>query len=218
MLFPIGADFTTLEPQTEGVVTTVGRPPKDGARNQADTVVAYCVNKDPCNVVILIGSLTYPFDKIRHDGYLEVLNQHPNIKILATGEGNYSRDTSLTAMQDILQANPKIDVLLSNADQQTAGAEIALKDAGIDVEKLFISTSGATTDSVDAVRSGRWDVVQADYPRSMGAAAAAGVLDDLDGRSHEAVINQDTFYPFDKAMLTTEILVAHPEFAGEWQG
>ena len=55
---------------------------------------------------------------------------------MATGEGSYSPDASLTAFQDILQANPKIDVVLSNADQHLLGVEIALKDAGMQAGQI----------------------------------------------------------------------------------
>ncbi len=38
-------------------------------------------------------------------------------------------------MTDILQANPEIDVVLSNADQHLVGVEIALEAAGINVSR-----------------------------------------------------------------------------------
>ncbi len=216
-LFPIGPDLKTLEKQVDGIVGTVARPPGDGAKLEADAVVQFCADKDPCNVVILIGQLQYPFDKVRYDTFTSVLGEHPNIKVVATGEGNYDRDTSLKVMQDIIQAHPKIDAILSNADQHLSGAEVALNDAGIDVAKLFLVGAGATQEAVDAVRSGRWDATLADYPRTMGEKALEIVVKELKGEPHDTVINEDTFYPFGP-LLTTELLKQHTDFAGEWKG
>ena len=136
-LFPIGPDLTNLEPQVKGVTATVANPPAIGAKAQAEKVVEFCKDKNPCNVVILIGQKIYPFDNLRYETYLETLGARTNIKVVATGEGNYDPDKSLTVMQDILQANKDINVVLSNADQHLVGAEIALQNAGYDVPDLY---------------------------------------------------------------------------------
>ena len=216
-LFPIGPNLTTLEAQIPGIVGTVAQPPADGAKMQADSVVAYCENIDPCRVVILIGQLQYPFDKVRYDAYNEVLAQHSNIKVVATGSGNYSRDTSLKAMQDILVANPEINAVLSNADQQTQGAVIALKDAGIDPKSVFITGAGATETAVAAVIAGEWTNDFANYPVSEGSAAVDVLQKFYEGNTTPVAIDASSFYPF-SPLLTKEILDANPDFKGEWKG
>ena len=131
-LFPIGPKLDTLEPQIPGLVTTVAYNPAVGAKAGADGLVKFCEGKDPCNTVIMIGQKIYPFDNLRYNTYLETLKPHANIKIVATVEGNYDPDKSMTGMQDVLQAHKDIVAILSNADQHLVGAEIALKDAGLD--------------------------------------------------------------------------------------
>ena len=113
------------------------------AEAAAEEVVTFCESIDPCRVVILIGQLQFPFDNLRLETFESVLGEHDNIEIVATGEGQYSQDVSLTAMQDILQSNPEFEVLLSNADQHITGALVALNDAGLDVESMYISGGGA---------------------------------------------------------------------------
>lgn len=216
-LFPIGPNLETLEPQVPGIIGTIARPPADGAKLQADSVVSYCQNKNPCRVVILIGQLQYPFDKLRHDTYVSVLKQHSNIQVVARGQGNYDRSTSLKAMQDILQAHPQIDAVLSNADQQTEGAVLALKSAGIDPKSIFLTGAGATEEGVAAVRSGAWTNLLADYPFSMGTNAVDVLVKYLQGNTQPVVINEDTFKPF-SPLLTPDILKANPDFIGEWKG
>lgn len=216
-LFPIGPDLTTLEQQVDGIVGTVARPPADGAELEAEAVVEFCADKDPCRVVILIGQLQFPFDNVRYEAFTSVLEAHDNIEVVATGEGNYDRDQSLTVMQDILQANPEIDAVLSNADQHLSGAEVAIEEAGLSVEELFLVGAGATQEAINNVRSGRWDATLADYPRTMGERALELLVAELNGDEHETVINEDTFFDIGP-LLTTEELEANPDFEAEWEG
>lgn len=217
VLFPIGPDLTRLEPQVEGIISTVASPPADGARKQAELVVEYCKDLNPCNVVILIGQLQYPFDKVRYDAYREVLDKESNIKVVATGSGNYDRDTSLKAMTDILQANKKVDVLLSNADQQTNGAMIALKNAGYDLTKMYVTGGGGTKEGVAATRAGEWKHAYLNFPVSMGRAAMEQIYNKLTGKDVTPVVDADTIGPL-PAFVTREDLEAKPEFEGEWSG
>jgi ribose transport system substrate-binding protein len=214
-LFPIGPDLTKLEPQVPGVTVTVANPPAIGATAQAQTVVDFCKDKDPCNVVILIGQKIYPFDNLRYESYLKVLNAHKNIKVVATGEGNYDPDKSLTAMQDILQANKNVNVVLSNADQHLVGAEIALQNAGYNVPDLFLSGGGAASIAIDAIREGRWDNTLAYYPATMGSLALDAVVKALDKKPGPSFINMDEVGPL-PPIVDKAVLDKHPDFKGEW--
>lgn len=214
-LFPIGPDLSQLEPQVPGVTTTVAGPPADGARMQAEDVADWCADRDPCNVVIIVGQRIFPFDNLRYEAYREVLDQHANIQVVASGEGNYDPDQSLTVMQDILQANSDVHVVLSNADQHLLGVEIALEAAGIDVADVYISGGGAASIAIDAIREGRWDVTLAHFPVSMGEYALDAVVKALNGEEAPTVIDMDEVGPV-PPLVNAEVLAAHPDFGGEW--
>lgn len=216
-LFPIGPELSNMEPQVEGLTTTVAANPAIGATAQAEEVVAFCADKDPCKVVIMIGQLIYPFDNLRYETFQEVLAGHDNIEIVATGEGNYDPNASLIAMQDILQANPDVDAVLSNADQHLIGVEIALEDAGIDVPSVYMIGGGLNQIAVDAVREGRYDATLAEFPASMGAAALEAVVTTLDGGDAPTWIDPTTLGAA-PMIVTKEWLDANPEFTAEWQG
>ena len=215
VLFPVGPDLTTLEPQVEGITATVASPPVAGATFQANTIVAECQDMNPCNVVIIIGAKTFPFDNLRLETFLKVLGEHDNIKVLATGEGWYNPDTSLTAMTDILQANSDVHVVLSNADQHLVGAEIALEAAGYNVPDLYLSGGGAASIAIDAIREGRWDATLAYFPKTMGALAMEQIANAIEGKPVTQIINMDTAGPLE-AMIDKAILDANPDFKGEW--
>ncbi len=216
VLFPVGPDLTTLEPQVEGITATVASPPVPGATSQAEAVVAECEGRDPCNVVIIIGAKIFPFDNLRLETFQKVLAAHDNIKVVAVGEGWYSPDNSLTAMTDILQANSDVHVVLSNADQHLVGVEIALEAAGYTPSDLFLSGGGAAAIAIDAIREGRWDATLAYFPKTMGALAMEQIANAIEGKPVTQVINMDTAGPLE-AMIDKAVLDANPDFKGEWE-
>lgn len=216
-LFPVGPDLTMMEPQVPGLVTTVAVDPSIGARAQAEEVVKFCADKDPCNVAIMIGQLVFPFDNLRYESMTEVLAQHPNIQVVATGEGNYSPDASLAAFQDIIQANPDIHAVLSNADQHLLGVEIALEDAGIDVPSVYLIGGGLNQITVDAIREGRFDATLSGYPYSEGYFALQALVNKANGEEVPTWIDP-TAVTDTPAIVTKEWLDAHPDFRAEWEG
>ncbi len=216
-LFPIGPKLDTLEPQVAGLTATVASNPAIGAKEQAQAVVDYCTGKDPCNVVIIIGQKIYPFDNLRLKTFNDTLAGHANIHVVATVEGNYDPDKSMAGMQDVLQAHKDINAILSNADQHDVGAEIALEDAGIKPQDLYISGGGASQIAIDAIRAGKWKATLAFFPVSMGEYALQAVVDSLNGKTVNPVIDSDKIGPV-PALITKDVLDKHPDFKGEWKG
>lgn len=217
VLNPIGSDIDEMEPQTEGVISTVAVPPSDAAAKQAEGVVDYCADIDPCKVALLLGFLGTPLDVAREAAYKSVLEEEDNIEIVATVEGAYDRDTSLTAITNVLQANRDLNVVLSNADQQTSGAQIALEDAGIDPSSIYLTGGGGTEDAVAAVRDGLWTADYLNFPVSMGAAAMEQLHNALTGADVESHVDADEVGGIEP-YANKETLDANPEFVGEWVG
>ena len=216
-LFPIGPKLDTLEPQVQGLTATVASNPAIGAKEQAQAVVDYCTGKDPCNVVIIIGQKIYPFDNLRLKTFNDTLAGHANIHVVATVEGNYDPNKSMAGMQDVLQAHKDINAILSNADQHVVGAEIALEDAGIKPQSLYISGGGASQIAIDAIRAGKWQATLAYFPVSMGEYALQAVVDALNGKTVNPVVDSDKIGPV-PALITKDVLDKNPDFKGEWKG
>jgi len=217
VLNPIGPDIDKMEPQTEGVVSTVASPPSAGAERQAETVVEYCKDIDPCKIGLLAGLLNSPLDVARIAAWKDVLGAHDNIEIVGTVEGAYDRDKSLTAVSNLLQANKDINGILSNADQQTMGAQIALENAGIDPSSIFLTGGGGTTEAVKAVREGKWTNDYLNYPVSMGEAALEQLINKLRGEKVEAVVHWGTAGG-PPPRVTNEDLEGGAHFTRGWNG
>lgn len=217
VLNPIGPDISQMEPQVEGVVSTVASPPANGAKLQAESVVEYCADIDPCKIGIVAGLLNSPLDIERIEAYKSVLDEHDNIKIVGTVEGAYDRDQSLTAVSNLLQAHSDIDGILSNADQQTLGAQIALENAGIDPSSVFLTGGGGTKEAVQAVLDGTWTNDFLNFPVTMGERAVEELVHALRDEPVETVVDADSLVDIGP-IATKEDLEAHPEFTGQWNG
>jgi ribose transport system substrate-binding protein len=216
-LNPIGPDIEEMEPQVEGVVATVAVPAGEAAAKQAEGVVEYCADIDPCKVALLVGQLNAPLDVTREAAYRKVLEPEANIEIVATVEGNYDPDLSSTAISNVLQANPDINVVLSNADQQTEGAQIALEDAGIDPSTVYLTGGGGTSKSIQNVRDGVWKADYINFPVSMGKAAMEQLYNALTGGDVTSFVNADEVGEVDP-YATKETLDETPDYTGEWVG
>jgi ribose transport system substrate-binding protein len=216
-LFPIGPDLTTLEPQVDDIITAA-TPVQPQSVELAEGVAEYCQDLDPCRVIILIGQLQFPFDNVRYEAMTSVLDQHDNIELLATGEGSYDRDLSLTVMQDLLQTHPDFDVLLSNADQHVAGALIALEEAGLNPEELYIAGGGTTETAINGIRDGLWDASATNFPYSEGLLATQNLIRKLRGEDYENVIDMTEAGPISESVFTAATLEQYPDFTPEWDG
>jgi ribose transport system substrate-binding protein len=216
-LFPIGPDLDTLEPQLEGMITSAGSV-SVSAIAAAEKVAEFCADKDPCRVIIIMGQLQFPFDNLRLESFEKVLSEHDNIDILAVGEGQYSQDVSLTTMQDLLQSHPEFDVLLSNADQHVTGALVALQEAGLDVESMWISGGGASQVAIDGIRAGTWDATISGFPVTEGYLAAQAVIASLRGEAFEQVNDINVVNELGVAVITQAELDANPNWEAEWAG
>jgi len=220
LLNPEGSNLDSLSPQVPGLLETIAAPSYDTAL-QAQQVVKYCTGKKDCTVVIFIGGLVYPFDKVRYDSFLSVLKPHKNIHVLALGQGNYDVDTSLSVMQNILKAHPKFDVLLSASDQSTVGVEIALKDAGWNVPKMikngsfFVDSLGGSEQGVAEVRDGFSNLTVQNSPYTAGELGLAQVVNDIRGNNVQTIINLDKASPV-PLILTKSVLAKHPKYKGQW--
>jgi hypothetical protein len=104
----------------------------------------------------------------------------------------------MAGMQDVLQAHKDINVVRSNADQHVVGAEIALQDAGVKPQSLYLSGGGASQIGIEAIRAGRWKATLAFFPVSMGRYATDAIDGALDGKKVDAVIDSDKIGPAER--------------------
>src|SRR5919106_628510 len=113
--------------------------------------------------------------------------------------------------QDALQSNPEFEVLLSNADQQTAGAQIALENANIDPKDIYLTGAGGTKEAIKAVRDGTWKADYVNFPVTQGEQALEQLVNALEKKPVTTVVDSDAEAPFDP-FVDKQALDEQPDF------
>jgi erythritol transport system substrate-binding protein len=98
--------------------------------------------------VELTGRDTDTNAQVRSQGYHDVLDQIPGLKMVAQQTANWSQTEALGVMESILQANPTIKGVIAGNDTMALGAQAALIAAG-KPEVIVVGFDG----SDDAIQS-----------------------------------------------------------------
>jgi ABC-type sugar transport system substrate-binding protein len=81
------------------------------------------------NIVVITGLLGSSPAVDRNQGMLNVIEEHPGINVLTTGDGEWIREPAVTLMEDWLTAYPEIDAVFSHAEESSWGAQLAIARA-----------------------------------------------------------------------------------------
>ena len=104
---------------------------------------------------------------------------HLNIKVKSYQSGHgYLAAPAIPIAQNILQANPDLNVIAVTSDQATLGAEQAVTSAGR-TGKIRLVSSGGSCPAVDAVKAGRFWMTIADLPETEGKLAMQAIVDSI---------------------------------------
>ena len=82
------------------------------------------------NFAELVGKESDTNAGIRSKGYHDIIDQYPDLKMVARQSANWSQTEAYSIMESILQANPDIKGVISGNDTMAMGASAALLAAG----------------------------------------------------------------------------------------
>jgi ribose transport system substrate-binding protein len=217
----IGADATSSEIQVPGVTSQVLENLQSNAETMADGVIQACEGLSPCKVGVLWGARALAFDKIKPDFFAAKLKDYPDIKIVCETDAFYTQDMGRTQTADCLQAHPDLNVIASQADESTRGAEKAItaagKTFGLSAGDIKLTGSYASQYGVQQVRDGKWLMTVNNRPDSVGRTGVRLGLLDASGQAVPTIVWQEDLdgapQELDKAALD-----ANPGLVGQWQG
>jgi ribose transport system substrate-binding protein len=92
--------------------------------------------------IVEISGVPSTVTDLRSKGFRDYVKDYPGIQIVATQPGDFTREKSLKAMENILQANAKIDAVFSQDDDMTIGIVQAIRDAKRENEMFIVSSGG----------------------------------------------------------------------------
>lgn len=101
------------------------------------------------NYAELVGRESDTNAGIRSQGYHDVIDQYPDMTMVARQTANWSQTEAYSVMESILQANPEIQGVISGNDTMAMGAWAALEAAGrTDVIVVGFDGSNDVRDSI----------------------------------------------------------------------
>lgn len=218
--FPIGPNVLSTKIQVNGVISEVTENIKENAEAMADGIITACKEHNPCKVDVLWGARTLEFDKQKPKFFAEKIKGHSNIKIVCQTDAYYTQDRGRTQAADCLQANPDLNVIASQADESTRGAEGAVTAAGrtFGLNKDDIKLIGAYGSfyGIKQVRAGKWLQTSNNHPQSMARAAVRLLLLHLAGKQVPEYVDMMSLKgePF---ILDKAALQDRPDVTGEWE-
>ena len=104
------------------------------------------------NYVELVGRESDTNAGIRSQGYHDIIDQYPDLVMVARQSANWSQTEAFEKMESIIQANPDIKGVICGNDTMAMGAMAALKAAGMD-DVIVVGFDGSN-DVRDSILAG----------------------------------------------------------------
>jgi ribose transport system substrate-binding protein len=210
----LGSNLSTDKPQVPGLSANVAFVPTEIGTKLGNLVVQACKSKNlnPCNVGYLYDIKASALDVAVHGAFAKAIAADPAVKVVAQGQSFFSPTEGLTAVQNMLQANPSLNLIVGS-DQGIEGGAQALT-AAHKTGKVILVGYGASAAALSGVASGAWygDVAQA--PASEGRLAVVAMIKALrQGKSSGGI---DPVGSLPSSGVVTKANAS--QFTAEWPG
>ena len=97
------------------------------------------------------------------------------MKVVTQQQADWAQDKAFSVAQDMIQANPDIDVFFGQADAMALGAAKAVANANLDPEPMVVGFDGDKA-GLQAVRDGKVDATMVQQTQLMGRLAVESAI------------------------------------------
>jgi ribose transport system substrate-binding protein len=214
----MGDDVSSAKIQYPGMTVQVSRPLSSQGTDLAIATNEACGDTKPCNVGLIEGVANFPYDKQQEAPFKKELESHPDIKLAKITYGGYTNATGRKAAQDLLTANPDLNVIASFGDNQSLGIEQAIKAAGKTTDEIKITSVGGTSDAIKAIKEKRWFASTVALPYNEMVVAVNALVSAARGKEvsvgiADMVALGDSF----PHVLTQDNMDEWADFEGQWK-
>ncbi len=210
----LGPDLSTDSPQVPGLSANVTFVPTDIGTKLGNLVVGACKAKklNPCEVGYLYDIKASALDVAISGAFKKAIASDPAVKIVAQGQSFFSPTTGLTAVQNMLQATPGLNLIVGS-DQGIEGGSQAVSSAHL-TGKVILVGYGASAAALAGVASGAWYADVAQAPASEGRLAVRALVQALRTGKDSGGIDPVGSLP--NGGVVTKANVS--QFTAEWPG
>jgi ribose transport system substrate-binding protein len=210
----LGPNLSTDQPQVPGLAANVTFVPTDIGTKLGNLVVQACEAKNlkPCNVGYLYDIKASALDVAVSGAFDKAIKADAAVKVVAQGQSFFSPTDGLTAVQDMLQANPKLNLIVGSDQGIEGGAQaIAAKHL---TGKVILVGYGASAAALAGVASGAWYADVAQAPASEGRLAVLAMVKALRTGKNSGGIDPVATLP--NGGIVTKSNVS--QFTAQWPG
>jgi erythritol transport system substrate-binding protein len=158
------------------------------------------------NYVELVGKESDTNAGVRSKGFHSIIDQYPNMKMVARQTANWSQTEAYSVIESVLQANPKINGIICGNDTMALGSQAAIEAAGR--SDIIVMGFDGNDDVLASMRQGKikGTVMQ---PNALNAEMAVELADKYiktgsTGMKQEKILNG--------------CFLIKPENANQWKG
>ncbi len=101
--------------------------------------------------ILLVWGLPGHWSTSRKNGFLEAIEKYPDMEIVGEQRGDYIRDKGMQAAENLIQANPDVDLIYGENEEMALGAVQAVEARGL---KLWDGKEGIMVIGADGLKSG----------------------------------------------------------------
>lgn len=106
--------------------------------------------KGPINVVEIQGIPGASATRDRGEGFHNIMDKNDKFNFVSIQAADFDRQKGLQVMENIIQANPNIQVVFAHNDEMALGAVKAIKTSGINALVIGFDGNDDAKDSIDA--------------------------------------------------------------------
>jgi ABC-type sugar transport system substrate-binding protein len=190
-VWTIHTNWDQPSPIEGAFLTVMGVKNHDGAKAVA---VELAKMVPPDAKAVYIGGSPGWHDTQRETGFEDGLKEvSPNIEVLGKTNTMWTRETAFTAMNDMLQRFPKIDLVYGASDEIALGAIEALKAAGR-LEGTVVGGYDANPNAIQSILAGELTATVSIAPLEMAIESIKDLKLAFEGKANEVqpLINMPT--------------------------
>jgi ABC-type sugar transport system substrate-binding protein len=129
---------------------------KEGEKAGAWVLEEYADTTDPVQIIQLEGTTGAAPAIDRAEGFAEVIAENPNLEVVASQTGDFTRAGGKQVTEALLKSNPDVDLIYAHNDDMGLGAIEAIEAAGlVPGEDIKIVTVDAVKDGMQALADGK---------------------------------------------------------------
>lgn len=164
----IAVVLLTRQIQTEDYTSFIAPDDESIARDAA----RYLINSMQARgrILMLQGLPNASTTRQRTAAFMDEIATHPELGIAAIRIGNYLRNDTIQAMEDVLAQGIAFDAIYAQSDSMASGARIVLKHAGVDLSRIQIVGIDYIAEARSAILAGE-QAASFTYPTSATEAA-----------------------------------------------